>query len=115
MGQVPEILHGKPFAEYIANKQSCLMTKADNYYNKVIGGVSCNPVELAKLTLINYLLSKYNTVTGEASDYIYNKRPFLGVNDDNYTVGNQLNSYTYLEDSTKYLNKICKQGNINRI
>lgn len=108
MGQVPTTLYGKPFADYISSKKECIALKGDNYYNKLIGGVNCNLIELSKLTIIDYLLSKYNPVTGEALDCIYNKKPFLGVNDDNYTTENQINSLTHLEVFTKYLNKMCK-------
>ncbi len=116
MGQIPELIHGKPFDQYMSKKDECIGNLGDSYYDKLIGGVECNPVELSKVVIIKYLLSKYDPVTGEGLDCIYNQKPFLGVNDPNYTSENQLNDNTYLQVFTSYLNAICAtQDPINKI
>jgi hypothetical protein len=107
MGQIPEFLHGKPFNEYMSKKDECIGNLGDSYYDKLIGGVECNPVELSKTVIIRYLLSKYNPITGEGLDCIYNQRPFAGVNDDNYNTEDKLNDTTHLQIFTSYLNAIC--------
>jgi hypothetical protein len=107
MGQIPEFLHGKPFDEYMSKKDECIGNLGDSYYDKLIGGVECNPVELSKTVIIKYLLSKYNPITGEGLDCIYNQRPFVGVNDDNYNTEDKLNDTTHLQIFTSYLNAIC--------
>jgi hypothetical protein len=107
MGQIPEFLHGKPFNEYMSKKDECIGNLGDSYYDKLIGGVECNPVELSKTVIIRYLLSKYNPITGEGLDCIYNQRPFIGVNDPDYNTEDKLNDTTHLQIFTSYLNAIC--------
>ncbi len=107
MGQIPEILYGKPFTNYISKKDECIGSNGDSYYDKLIGGVECNPVELSKTVIIKYLLSKYDPVTGEGLDCIYNQRPFTGVHDPNYTPETKINDTTHLQIFTSYLNALC--------
>jgi hypothetical protein len=107
MGQIPEFLHGKPFNEYMSKKDECIGNLGNSYYDKLVGGVECNPVELSKAVIIKYLLSKYNLITGEGLDCIYNQRPFIGVNDANYNTEDKLNDTTHLQIFTSYLNAIC--------
>ena len=107
MGQIPEFLHGKPFNEYMSKKDECISNLGNSYYSKLIGGVECNPVELSKTVIIKYLLSKYDSITGEGLDCIYNQRPFIGVNDPDYNTENKLNDTTHLQIFTSYLNAIC--------
>lgn len=107
MGQIPELLYGRPFDQYMSKKDECIGNLGDSYYNKLVGGVECNPVEISKVVIIKYLLSKYNPVTGEGLDCIYNQRPFIGVSDPNYNSNDQLNSTTHLQMFTAYLNAIC--------
>ena len=116
MGQIPSTLYGNPFDTYVSSKYDCIGNNGDSYYDKLIGGVECNPVELSKTIIIQYLLSKYNPVTGEGLDCIYNQRPFAGVDDDNYNTEDQLNTTNYLQIFTGYLNTLCaKQTSISRI
>ena len=107
MGQIPSTLYGKPFDQYMSKKDECIGNNGDSYYDKLIGGVECNPVELSKTVIIKYLLSKYDPVTGEGLDCIYNRRPFVGVDDPNYNVEDQLNDSNYLQLFTGYLNTLC--------
>lgn len=116
MGQIPSTLYGTPFTEYVNAKYDCIGSSGNSYYNKLIGGVECNPVELSKTVIIQYLLSKYNPVTGEGLDCIYNQRPFVGVDDPNYNAEDQLNDSNYLQLFTGYLNTLCnKQTPISKI
>jgi hypothetical protein len=107
MGQIPELLYGRPFNQYTSKKDECIGTLGDSYYNKLVGGVECDPVEISKVVIIKYLLSKYNPITGEGLDCIYNQRPFVGVNDADYNAEDQLNDTTHLQMFTSYLNAIC--------
>ena len=107
MGQIPSTLYGRPFDQYMSKKDECIGNSGDSYYDKLVGGVECNPVELSKTVIIKYLLSKYDPITGEGLDCIYNQRPFVGVNDDNYNAEDQLNDTTHLQMFTSYLNAIC--------
>jgi hypothetical protein len=109
MGQIPSTLYGNPFNTYVSSKYDCIGNSGDSYYDKLIGGVDCNPVELSKTVIIQYLLSKYNPSTGEGLDCIYNQRPFAGVNDPNYNTEDQLNDTNYLQLFTSYLNTLCNQ------
>ena len=109
MGQIPSTLYGNPFDTYVSSKYDCIGNNGDSYYDKLIGGVECNPVELSKTVIIQYLLSKYNPVTGEGLDCIYNQRPFAGVDDDNYNTEDQLNDNNYLQLFTGFLNTLCKK------
>ena len=116
MGQIPSTLYGNPFDTYVSSKYDCIGNNGDSYYDKLIGGVDCNPVELSKTIIIQYLLSKYDPVTGEGLDCIYNQRPFVGVDDDNYNTEDKLNDNNYLQLFTGYLNTLCKkQTSISRI
>lgn len=116
MGQIPSTLYGNPFDTYVSSKYDCIGNNGDSYYDKLIGGIECNPVELSKTIIIQYLLSKYNPVTGEGLDCIYNQRPFAGVDDDNYNTEDQLNTTNYFQIFTGYLNTLCaKQTSISRI
>jgi hypothetical protein len=116
MGQIPSTLYGNPFNTYVSSKYDCIGNSGDSYYDKLIGGVECNPVELSKTVIIEYLLSKYNLITKEGLDCIYNQRPFAGVEDTNYSTVNQLNDTNYLQLFTGYLNMLCKkQTSISKI
>jgi hypothetical protein len=116
MGQIPSTLYGNPFDTYVSSKYDCIGNNGDSYYDKLIGGVDCNPVELSKTVIIQYLLSKYDPVTGEGLDCIYNQRPFVGVDDDNYNTEDQLNTNNYLQLFTGFLNTLCKkQTSISKI
>lgn len=116
MGQIPSTLYGIPFTDYVNAKYDCIGNNGDSYYDKLVGGVECNPVELSKTVIIQYLLSKYNPVTGEGLDCIYNQRPFVGVDDPNYNAEDQLNGSNYLQLFTGYLNTLCnKQTTISKI
>jgi hypothetical protein len=116
MGQIPSTLHGNPFDTYVSSKYDCIGNNGDSYYDKLVGGVECNPVELSKTIIIQYLLSKYDPSTGEGLDCIYNQRPFAGVDDDNYNTEDQLNTNNYLQLFTGFLNTLCKkQTSISRI
>ena len=107
MGQIPEFLHGKPFNEYMSKKDECIGNLGDSYYDKLIGGVECNPIELSKAVIIKYLLSKYDPVSSEGLDCIYNQKPFTGVTDLDYNSESKLNDNTHLQIFTSYLNAIC--------
>lgn len=107
MGQIPSTLYGRPFDQYMSKKDECVGNSGDSYYDKLIGGVECNPVELSKTVIIKYLLSRYNPVTGEGLDCIYNQRPFVGIDDPNYNAEDQLNDSNYLQIFTSYLNAVC--------
>ena len=107
MGKIPEFLHGKPFNEYMSKKDECIGNLGDSYYDKLIGGVECNPIELSKAVIIKYLLSKYDPVLSEGLDCIYNQKPFTGVTDLDYNSENKLNDNTHLQIFTSYLNAIC--------
>jgi hypothetical protein len=109
MGQIPSTLYGNPFNTYVSSKYDCIGNSGDSYYDKLIGGVECNPVELSKTVIIEYLLSKYDLITKEGLDCIYNQRPFAGVEDTNYSTVNQLNDTNYLQLFTGYLNMFCKK------
>ncbi len=109
MGQIPSTLYGNPFNTYVSGKYDCIGNNGDSYYDKLIGGVDCNPVELSKTVIIQYLLSKYDPSTGKGLDCIYNQRPFVGVNDPNYNTEDQLNDTNYLQLFTGYLNTLCNQ------
>lgn len=116
MGQIPSTLYGIPFTDYVSAKYDCIGSSGDSYYDKLIGGVECNPVELSKTVIIQYLLSRYNPVTGEGLDCIYNQRPFAGVDDPNYNAEDQLSDSNYLQLFTGYLNTLCsKQTTISKI
>lgn len=116
MGQIPSTLYGTPFTEYVNAKYDCIGNNGDSYYDKLIGGVECNPVELSKTVIIQYLLSKYDPITGEGLDCIYNQRPFVGVDDPNYNAEEQTNAFNYLQLFTGYLNTLCsKQTTISKI
>lgn len=116
MGQIPSTLYGIPFTDYVSAKYDCIGSSGNSYYDKLIGGVECNPVELSKTVIIQYLLSKYNLVTGEGLDCIYNQRPFAGIDDPNYNAEDQLNDSNYLQLFTGYLNTLCnKQTTISKI
>jgi hypothetical protein len=116
MGQIPSTLYGNPFNTYVSSKYDCIGNNGDSYYDKLIGGVDCNPVELSKTVIIQYLLSKYDPSTGEGLDCIYNQRPFAGVDDDNYNTEDQLNATNYLQLFTGFLNTLCKkQTSISKI
>ncbi len=116
MGQIPSTLYGNPFDTYVSSKYDCIGNSGNSYYDKLIGGVECNPVELSKTVIIQYLLSKYDPSTGEGLDCIYNQRPFAGVDDDNYNTEDQLNTTNYLQLFTSFLNTLCKkQTSISRI
>jgi hypothetical protein len=116
MGQIPSTLYGNPFDTYVSSKYDCIGNNGDSYYDKLIGGVDCNPVELSKTVIIQYLLSKYDPSTGEGLDCIYNQRPFVGVDDPNYNTEDQLNTTNYLQLFTGYLNTLCKkQTSISKI
>lgn len=116
MGQIPSTLYGNPFDTYVSSKYNCIGNSGDSYYDKLIGGVDCNPVELSKTVIIQYLLSKYDPITGEGLDCIYNQRPFVGVDDPNYNTEDQLNTNNYLQLFTGFLNTLCKkQTSISRI
>ena len=116
MGQIPSTLYGTPFTEYVSAKYDCIGSSGDSYYDKLVGGVECNPVELSKTVIIQYLLSRYNPVTGEGLDCIYNQRPFVGVDDPDYNAEDQLNDSNYLQLFTGFLNTLCKkQTTISKI
>ena len=116
MGQIPSTLYGNPFDTYVSSKYDCIGNNGDSYYDKLVGGVECNPVELSKTVIIQYLLSKYDPSTGEGLDCIYNQRPFVGVDDPNYNAEDQLNTNNYLQLFTGFLNTLCKkQTSISRI
>lgn len=116
MGQIPSTLYGTPFTDYVSAKYDCIDSSGDSYYDKLVGGVECNPVELSKTVIIQYLLSRYNLVTGEGLDCIYNQRPFVGVDDPNYNAEDQLSDSNYLQLFTGFLNTLCnKQTTISKI
>lgn len=116
MGQIPSTLYGTPFTDYVSTKYDCIGNNGDSYYDKLVGGVECNPVELSKTIIIQYLLSKYNPETGEGLDCIYNQRPFVGVDDPDYNAEDQTNDSNYLQLFTGYLNTLCsKQTPISKI
>jgi hypothetical protein len=116
MGQIPSTLYGTPFTDYVSAKYDCIGSSGDSYYDKLVGGVECNPVELSKTVIIQYLLSRYNPVTGEGLDCIYNQRPFVGVDDPNYNAEDQLSDSNYLQLFTGFLNTLCnKQTTISKI
>lgn len=116
MGQIPSTLYGTPFEDYVSAKYDCIGNNGDSYYDKLIGGVECNPVELSKTVIIQYLLSKYDPITEEGLDCIYNQRPFVGVDDPDYNAEEQTNDSNYLQLFTGFLNTLCKkQTTISKI
>jgi hypothetical protein len=116
MGQIPSTLYGTPFEDYVSAKYDCIGSSGDSYYDKLVGGVECNPVELSKTVIIQYLLSKYDPITEEGLDCIYNQRPFVGVDDPDYNAEDQTNDSNYLQLFTGFLNTLCnKQTTISKI
>jgi hypothetical protein len=117
MAHTPEKLHGKLFADYMSFIDNVVNTQFDVFYSKLIAGIDCSGTETAKLAIIHYLLNKYSNVEEnvEALDCIYNHRPFLGLVDADYTTEDALNTYTYLETFTNYLQKNYKQCGTTKI
>ena len=112
----PEKLHGKLFADYMSFVDNVVSTQFDVFYSKLTAGLECNGTETAKLAIIHYLLHKYDTqVNVEELSCIYNHRPFLGLVDADYTTEDALNTYTYLETFTNYLQKNYKQCGTTKI
>lgn len=106
MARTPETLHGKSFEDYIKFLNNVVITQNNTFNSKLKGGVNCNSTETSKLNIIYYLLTKYSGTEG--LDCIYNLRPFTRVFSIHYTTENALNTSTYLEDLSSYVQKHYK-------
>lgn len=116
MAATPDKLHGKSFEDYMLFVDNVVSLQNDVFYSKLSAGVECSGIETAKLNIIQYLLKKYETVLSvEALDCIYNLRPFTGLVSEDYTTNAALNTYTYLETFTNYLQKNYKQCGTTKI
>lgn len=116
MAATPDKLHGKSFEDYMLFVDNVVSLQNDVFYSKLSAGVECSGIETAKLNIIQYLLKKYQTLLSvEALDCIYNLRPFTGLVSEDYTTNAALNTYTYLETFTNYLQKNYKQCGTTKI
>lgn len=117
MAITPDKLHGKSFEDYMLFVDNVVSLQNDVFYSKLSAGVECSGIETAKLNIIHYLLKKYqdNVISTEALDCIYNLRPFTGLISEDYTTNAALNTYTYLQTFTNYLQKNYKQCGTTKI
>ncbi len=117
MAITPEKLHGKSFEDFMTFVDNVTILQNDVFYSKLTAGVECSGTETAKLNVIHYLLNRYRNTEGseDVLECIYNNRPFLGLVDADYTTENALNTFTYLETFTNYLQKNYKQCGTTKI
>jgi hypothetical protein len=71
IAEVPVTVNNQDFPVLLESLQNCLAKKGTSLYNKIIGAVHCNPLELQKLKLIIELLNQKDE--DRALDCIYNK------------------------------------------
>lgn len=84
---VPSTANRLDYTEVLANFKNCFNTKVTTYYNKIIGGVPCDNMELTKMQLILDLLNKKDC-DSRALNCIYNRTSTPGVQfDDIATLG----------------------------
>jgi hypothetical protein len=72
IAEVPLTLNGVDYNTKLSQYQNCLAEKGTTFYNKVIGGVSCDYRELTKLKLITELLAQKDK--DRALDCIYDRK-----------------------------------------
>ena len=75
---VPVIANRLDYSEVLANFKNCFNTKVTTYYNKIIGGVPCDNMELTKMQLILDLLNKKDC-DSNALECLYNRTPAPGI------------------------------------
>lgn len=75
---VPSTANRLDYTEVLANFKTCFNTKVTTYYNKIIGGVPCDNMELVKMQLILDLLNKKDC-DSRALNCIYNRTSTPGV------------------------------------
>ena len=78
---VPSVANKLDYTEVLANFKNCFNTKTTTYYNKIIGGVPCDNMELVKMQLILDLLNKKDC-DSRALNCIYNRTSTPGVTFD---------------------------------
>lgn len=76
---IPSLINGKTLTQHLLIIQECLATKGTGYLNKILGGVRCSNIELAKLELIFDLLSQSDTETGRALECIFTLEEGAGL------------------------------------
>lgn len=77
IAEVPVTVNNQDFPVLLESLQNCLAKKGTSLYNKIIGAVHCNPLELQKLKLIIELLNQKDE--DRALDCIYNKATIAGA------------------------------------
>jgi hypothetical protein len=75
---VPSTANRLDYTEVLANFKTCFNTKVTTYYNKIIGGVPCDNMELVKMQLILNLLDKKDC-DSNALECLYNRTSAPGI------------------------------------
>lgn len=76
---IPSLINGKTLTQHLLIIQECLATKGTGYLNKILGGVKCSNIELAKLELIFDLLSQSDIETGRGLECIFTLEEGAGL------------------------------------
>ena len=105
MGYVPSHINNATFDSVVDDLKLCLATKGTLYYNKIVGGVKCSNLELAKLELVIYLLERRDATS--SLDCIFSGADMPGVSYSETVEPVNLNKY--IQTFVNYFTKFCKE------